>query len=310
MTAICRRAPAKLNLTLEVLGRRADGYHELRSVLTTIDLCDTLEVDAGRGVVVSADETYDALALPSKPGEVNTVETALALVAARRREMETGERPSLGDALREGLTWLNLQLRKEIPTAAGLGGGSSDGATALLVLNQYWGLGLTEADLLGLASEIGSDCPFFLDGGVQLAAGRGELLRPLPPPAPFWLCLLEPPVARRNKTARLYSLLRESNFSDGVRSTRLAQRLMEQPGTRIGADDLCNCFDAVADAAFGALDLYRNALEECGAGAIHLCGAGPTLYGLFSDECAARSAETILRAEQFKARAVHAPAWL
>ena len=308
MSRVLRRAPAKLNLTLEVLGRRPDGYHELRGVMTTIDLFDTLEVAPGRGVVVTADEGYDAAMLPSNPGEMNTIETALALIAARRIEPRGGQPPSPSRALQAGLQELGLRLRKAIPAAAGLGGGSSDAVAALLALDQYWQIGLTEADLLALAATIGSDCPFFVRGGVQLVAGRGERLTPLPPPAPAWFCLLKPPIMRRGKTAYLYSLLSEGTLSDGARTARLVERLRDEPGARLRPPDLCNVFDQVGDAAYGNLSAYRQALAETGALAVHLCGSGPTLYGLFSDEAAARRAEAALRSDRHDASAVRAPA--
>lgn len=308
MTPILYRAPAKLNLTLEILGRRSDGYHEVSSVMTTLDFHDTLAVESGRGVVVSADESYDASALPTQPGELNTIETALALVTAKRIEAQSGQRVGAVAALQDGLQQVGLRLHKEIPAAAGLGGGSSDGVAALLALNRYWNLGLTEADLLTLALAIGSDCPFFLQGGVQLAGGRGEELQPLPAPAPFWICLLKPPIARRSKTAYLYSLLRGSHFSDGSRSVALAQRLREQPGVPLSPGDLFNAFDAVSDEAYGSLAPHRRELEERGARGVHLCGSGPTLYGLFTDERTANAAAEALRSDHLEVWAVRGPA--
>jgi 4-diphosphocytidyl-2-C-methyl-D-erythritol kinase len=308
VTELVRRAPAKLNLTLEILGPRADGYHELRSVMSTLSLHDTLTVSDGRGVVVSADESYDGSVLPSAPNERNTVETALALVVARQVRPESDAVFDADAALRDGLERVALRLRKEIPAAAGLGGGSSDAVAALRALSQYWAMELGNSELLELAARIGSDCPFFVSGGVQLASGRGERLTPLPAPAPIWICLLKPPFRRRAKTAQLFSLLRAEHFADGRRSALLARRLQQEPGCRVQPADLCNGFDAVADQAFGCLDAYRAALEAQGAEAVHLCGSGPTLYGLFESELSAQGAEAALRADHFDAWALRSPA--
>lgn len=302
------RAPAKLNLTLEVLGRRPDGYHELRSVMTTVDLFDTVSVGAGRGVVVMAADDYDAAGLPSG-NEENTVERALWLMMGRRMALAGQPGPdNPGMLLRLALERVGLRLEKRIPAAAGLGGGSSDGAAALRALNDFWSLGLSTGELCALAGEIGSDCPFFIDGGVQFSAGRGEQLTPLPAFASTWFCLLRPPVWKRDKTRSLYALLRDSHFTSGAQSEALAQSLHSGRLDSIPSALLGNVFDAVADEAFGSLAVYRDALRERGALTVHCCGAGPTLYGLFTAETACRAAEASLRAEGFEAWAVTAPA--
>lgn len=308
MSAAARLAPAKINLTLEVLGKRPDGYHEIRSVMTTIGLYDTVLVENGTGVMVSAGEDYDPLGLPVGRGEQNTAERALQLLARRRLPSETGDSVSDREALNYGTSRVALRLHKEIPAAAGLGGGSSDGAATLLALNEYWSLGLDMAELENLAAAIGSDCPFFVRGGVQLAAGRGETLTPLQPPAPTWVCVLHPPILKPNKTAALYALLRPSHYTDGTRSEALARRLAAQAGVRVDADECFNVFDVVADEAYGSLELYRRALGEQSASAIHLCGTGPSLYGLFANEPACRTAVEALRVEHYDAWSAPLPA--
>ena len=157
MPEITRRAPAKLNLTLEIVGDRADGYHELRSVVTGLDLCDSLTVSDGQGFVVLAEEDYDPTELPDGREALNSVETALALaVVQRTRHALAGAKlkpacmpasPNLEAALRQGLSEVHIRLHKRIPASAGLGGGSSDGTAALVALNAYWGLGLESEDL-------------------------------------------------------------------------------------------------------------------------------------------------------------------
>ena len=302
MSASVWRAPAKLNLTLEVLRRRGDGYHEIRSVVALIDLCDELEVGSGVGFSAVADEDYDASAMPDGRAARNSVETALALMVAERLHRPLDSPAELENALRLGLGQVSLRLKKCIPAAAGLGGGSSDGAAALRALNEYWSMGLNSSKLAELALRIGSDCPLFLQGQTQLVGGRGEQLRSLPAPARFWACVVEPAVARENKTARVYGLLRpDRDFTDGERAEALARRLSGSRRYRLRPDDLFNVFDSVADEAFGSLQTFRRALGDAGARAVHLCGAGPALYGLFERRGQARAAAAALSAAGWRA---------
>jgi 4-diphosphocytidyl-2-C-methyl-D-erythritol kinase len=309
MTRIERPAPAKLNLTLEVLGKRQDGFHEIRSVVCTIQLCDHLVAEDGTGLVVSADESYDAGRLPSAPGELNTVETALALMVEERTRLHGEPRPAEGSALRRGLSEVALRLEKRIPAAAGLGGGSSDGTAALLALNEYWRLGLSPVQIHGLAARIGSDCPFFVDGGVQYMCGRGEILEALPRAAlsNLFLCIVQPAVSLQRKTARLYSLLRSGHYSSGEQSKRLAQRLRGNRPVALDAEDFFNVFDGVAGEAYGDLDSLRSALLVAGAVAVHLCGSGPALYGVFRSSGDAGRACSCMVAEGYAAWAAIAP---
>ncbi|MFC1981580.1 4-(cytidine 5'-diphospho)-2-C-methyl-D-erythritol kinase [Chloroflexota bacterium] len=152
-------APAKLNLTLEVLGKRPDGFHEIRSVIQAINLCDSLRFQLSQEVTVKSD-------MPDWSAEESLVSKAASLL-----QRTTG--CSKG---------ASIEVEKLIPLISGLGGDSSDAAAALRGLNQLWKLGLTQEKLVGLAAQLGSDVAFFLYGGTALAEGRGELVTPLPPP--------------------------------------------------------------------------------------------------------------------------------
>src|SRR5487761_1141062 len=115
MKTVTRLAPAKINLTLEVLGERSDGFHEIRSVMTTVDLFDQLTIDDGRGVIVEAGEDYDPLGLPTSPGEVNSVETALGLLAQRYGLPNHDGRSTPEQALKDALASVGIRLHKSIP---------------------------------------------------------------------------------------------------------------------------------------------------------------------------------------------------
>lgn len=159
------RAPAKLNLFLEVLGKRPDGYHELRTVMVPISLYDDVQLRRARTTRIEFD--------PPVPGRT-TVHRALSLVRARFRG------------------GVEIRVTKRIPMGAGLGGGSSDGAATLVGLNRLFRLGLDRDTLFDLAARIGSDVPFFLAGGPALCAGRGERVTPLRLPRPMRFDVLMP----------------------------------------------------------------------------------------------------------------------
>ena len=153
--------PAKVNLTLEVLGKRDDGYHEIASVMQAVSLFDTLTLSLAEDVQLIAD-------VPELGTRDNLVYRAAELIKRVKRVDEGVE----------------IRLNKGIPIAAGMGGGSSDAAATLLGLNLLWGLSLDTKELEGLAAQLGSDVPFFLSGGSALAEGRGERITPLPAPRP------------------------------------------------------------------------------------------------------------------------------
>ncbi len=169
---VVARAPAKLNLFLEVLGKRPDGYHAIESLMVPIDLCDSLtfEIDPSGRVSLTCDDA----SLP-------TDETNLVMKAAR------GLREFAG--VRQGA---RIGLSKQIPTRAGLGGGSSDAATTLAALCHLWNLDLEPRDLTTLAGALGSDVPFFLAGGAAVCRGRGESVEPVRGSMPLYFVLICP----------------------------------------------------------------------------------------------------------------------
>ena len=161
MGTITVTAPAKVNLHLEVLGIRPDGFHELAMVMQSIDLADRLTFTASSDAELTLSCDDPSLSL----GDDNLVMRAAQLLRSRSGFNELGAA---------------MHLEKRIPIGAGLAGGSSDGAAALVGLNTLWGLGHSSSDLERLAAELGSDMPFCVAGGSQLCFGRGEVLEPLP----------------------------------------------------------------------------------------------------------------------------------
>jgi len=166
-------APAKLNLTLEVLAKRENGFHEIRSVAQTINLCDTLRFRLSDSTRVSCADT-----------DWSAAESLIAKAVSLLREAAGCSKGVL------------IEVDKRIPLLSGLSGDSSDAAATLCGLNRLWGLGLSQGELLGLAARLGSDVAFFLHGGTALLEGRGEAVTSLPPFPHTWVVLVLPPVSR------------------------------------------------------------------------------------------------------------------
>jgi 4-diphosphocytidyl-2-C-methyl-D-erythritol kinase len=262
--AIQRRAAAKVNLGLEVVGKRADGYHELVTIFQAVDLFDEVALTAASPgqLTLAAD--------PALGGEGNLVLRAARALAARA-------------GVTKGAA---LELTKSIPVG-GLGGGSSDAAATLLGLRELWALDITDEALAELATSLGADVPFFLRGGTALATGIGEALTSLPPLAPTWFVLLTPELPLpADKTRQLYGALTPDDFGDGARTRAQAERL--QRGEPIDPELLTNSFAAPLYRLFPALSDWRDQLLAAGAGWVLPSGSGPTLYTIAPSEEAGR----------------------
>jgi len=197
------QAPAKLNLTLEVLGKRDDGYHEIRSVVQTIGLYDLLHFKSGTGTVYESDS------------EEWIAENSLVSKAVELVRNETGR-----------MDGINIRVEKRIPLMSGLGGDSSGAAAVLKGLDQLWTLNLPREKLHELASRLGSDVALFLYGGTVLMEGRGERITPLPSIPAMCIVLVLPEVRPEpGKTARAYAGLAAGDFTNGASTDRLVEIL-------------------------------------------------------------------------------------
>lgn len=258
------RAPAKLNLALEILGKRADGFHELLSVMQTVTIEDTLTIQPAAAMAFTCSDPTLARG--------NLVERAME---ALRAEVAS-------------YTPVRLHLDKVIPVGAGLGGGSSDAATTLLALDHLWGANLDCHRLTTLAAGLGSDVPFFLHGGTCLVAGRGERVRPLPRPAPAWYVLVTPPI--HVSTARVFAAVTPEDWSDGEQTRRIAA--YSAPGAPIpsGPNGLEEALCRIYPAAGEALQRIRERLPVS-----RLSGSGPTAFAPFPGQAEALAAAESLR---------------
>lgn len=251
-------APAKINLVLEVLGKDND-YHRIASIVQSIDLCDVLNFQLDEEVCFECD-------VPSLKRD-NLVTRAATL-------LKESTKCSLGT---------RIELRKHIPWGVGLGGGSSDAAATLLALNELWELRLSLPELVQLASELGSDVPFFIHKGTALVEGKGGKVTPLPSLPATCFVLLVPPLPKiSGKTKQMYGKLNAAHYTEG----RFIQHALSslRQGKAIGHSLMFNVFEKVAFGFFSGLDKYRKALEEAGAPGVYLAGSGPCLFTFFSEE--------------------------
>jgi len=258
---IYEKAPAKINLMLDVLHKRPDGFHEVEMVMTMIDLADRLEM---------SEQKRDTIIITSQAGYIPLDEKNLAFQAARLIK----ERYDV----RKGV---HIHLDKKIPVAAGLAGGSSDAAATLRGLNRLWGLNIPKEELLKLGAELGSDVPFCVSGGTALATGRGEVLKPIPSPPQCWVIVAKPPI--NVSTAEVYGRLR----SDQIQVHPSAERMigaLEQGSFHQMCKELGNVLEEVTLKMHPEVQQLKEGMLKLGADGALMSGSGPTVFGLVSKE--------------------------
>ncbi|MBN2495557.1 MAG: 4-(cytidine 5'-diphospho)-2-C-methyl-D-erythritol kinase [Deltaproteobacteria bacterium] len=268
---LCIQAPAKINLVLRVLGRRTDGFHELRSLMAPIGLCDSLEVVRGENAGVRL-RCPDRIDLENKDN--------LASRAALAHLEASGARFGV-----------EIELEKRIPVQAGLGGGSSDAAAVLRALQRLSDQALPDDELASLALSLGADVPFFLQPGPCWARGVGERLAPVDLP-PFWLVLASPRYGL--STRRVFE---SANFP--LTSPRDDDRY---DGPFLGLERIAalaaNDLQATAESLHPDIARVCRALRGSGAACAAMSGSGPSVFGLFASEAAARRALASVKREQ------------
>jgi len=260
-------APAKINLSLEIKGRRADGFHEIETLMTPISLADrlTIETIANEGAV---DFSCDDPSLPA--GEDNLVVRAVKLF---REATKTG-------------TGIKIVLEKKIPHGGGLGGGSSDAASTLLGLNELFGAGISDGDLISLAAQLGSDVPFFMARSAAICRGRGEMVSPTSLAGRFNLLLLKPDFGV--PTSWAYGKWKESQ-----RLPRIDYSPQEFDGVRFVNDLERPVFEK-----FVLLAHMKTWLRlQAEVGAALMSGSGSTVFAILRDPKKAAPLSERIRAE-------------
>ena len=268
-------AYAKLNLTLDIVGKRPDGYHDLRMVMLSIDLHDTVTLTpaGGSGIAVETDLPF----LPKDEGN-------LAAKAALRFFAATGQpRPGLA-----------IALDKRIPVCAGMAGGSSDAAAVLRILRRAYAPDMGEARLEEIGALVGSDVPYCVRGGAALAEGRGEILTDLPPLPPCHIVVCKPPCSI--STPELFAQVRLKKLRFHPRTEELIRALAQGDLDGV-AHRLYNVFEDVLPRKYEQVFAVKRRLLALGAMAASMTGSGPTVFGLFSHRERAAAAAAALREE-------------
>ena len=264
-------APAKVNLSLEVRGLLPNGYHEITSIMQTIDLCDILSFYPSSDIEITSD-------LANWRAQESLVSKAVELL---RGKSPRGVR---------------IEVQKRIPLSSGLGGDSSDAAATLLALNSFWGLDLPGEELRALAIKLGSDVPFFIHKGTALVEGYGEKVTTLPGLGDYFFVLLFPdmPVGKE-KTKRIYNLLSSEDYSDGSFTNQLLSLI--KSGSKIESKDLFNALGKVAFSFFDGLEGYKMAFPK--PEEVQVAGSGPTLFTIEQDRSKAESITRNLKMRGF-----------
>ncbi|MBB6692469.1 4-(cytidine 5'-diphospho)-2-C-methyl-D-erythritol kinase [Cohnella xylanilytica] len=258
---IYEKAPAKINLLLDVIRKREDGYHEVEMIMTMVDLADRLEM---------YELPRDQIVLSSHAGYIPLDEKNLAFQAARLLKERCGV--SRG---------VYIHLDKHIPVAAGLAGGSSDAAAALRGLNRLWNLGLSVRELEELGAELGSDVPFCIRGGTALATGRGEKLETISSPPQCWVVLAKPPI--NVSTADVYGKLRANELKEHPSVPAMLDAIERQSFADVCAN-LGNVLESVTLGRYPEVRQIKDVMTKLGADGVLMSGSGPTVFGLVSKE--------------------------
>lgn len=254
------KAPAKINLTLDVLYKREDNYHEVEMVMTTIDLADRV------GLALRSDTK---IVLTSTDQFVPIDHRNFAYQAARLLQQRFN--------VSKGVS---IKIEKEIPIAAGLAGGSTDAAATLRGLNELWELNLTLDELAVLGAEIGSDVPFCVYGGTAHATGRGELIREIPAPPSCWVVLAKPKVGV--STADIYGGLNLEQVQHPLTTHML--KAIDEGDYKAMCATLGNVLEDVTLKLYPEVVKIKALIERSGADAVLMSGSGPTVFGLVDSE--------------------------
>lgn len=269
------RAYAKLNISLDVTARRADGYHDMLMLMQTVSLCDELTIT------------------PAPDGSLQAV-TGLPYVPSDRRNLAVRAAMKFLELVGDESRGMKITLRKAIPVGAGMAGGSSDAAAVLRALNRAYGDPLSAEELCAAGESVGSDVAFCLRGGTALASGRGEILRPLPPLPPCHFVICKPDFSI--STPELFRKLDEAKLSCHPDTEGLLAALEKGD-----LDGLCrrmyNVFEDVPDRRMRTIRAAKGALLDCGALGAIMTGTGSAVFGIFRDAEKAEQARDALGRE-------------
>lgn len=250
------KAPAKINLALDVLHKRTDGYHEVEMIMTTIDLADRVELS-----LLNQDKIHIISHNRYVPDDQRNLAFQAAQLMKDRFQVKKG---------------VLISIEKTIPVAAGLAGGSSDAAATLRGLNKLWDLGLTIDELADLGSEIGSDVSFCVYGGTALAKGRGEIITELPVPPTCWVILAKPFIGV--STAEVYRRL-DVNGMNHPDIRGMIEAIKEHDYQKV-CKNVGNVLEEVTLNLYPEVAQIKEQMKRFGADAVLMSGSGPTVFGI------------------------------
>nr|WP_245350126.1 4-(cytidine 5'-diphospho)-2-C-methyl-D-erythritol kinase [Cytobacillus eiseniae] len=250
------KAPAKINLSLDVLHKREDGFHEVEMIMTTIDLADRIELQ-----LIEKDEIKIISHNRFVPDDQRNLAYQAAYLLKERFKVNKG---------------VAITIEKIIPVAAGLAGGSSDAAAVLRGLNQLWDLGLTIDELAEIGAEIGSDVSFCVYGGTALATGRGEIIEELPAAPTCWIILAKPFIGV--STADVYRRLQLNRITHP--NTRAMIEAIENGDYEGVCSYVGNVLEDVTFSLHPEVAQIKDQMKRFGADAVLMSGSGPTVFGL------------------------------
>lgn len=275
MEQLTKEAYAKINLGLDVLRRREDGYHEVKMVMQTVDICDTLTFTkkAEQGITLRTDKEE------LSAGEDNLICRAAKLLLTKA-----------------GITQgVDIFLRKRIPIAAGMAGGSADAATTLLGLNELFELGFSIEQLQHIGVSLGADIPYCLVGGTALSEGIGEILTKLPTPPQCVLVVAKPDI--NVSTKFVYENLHADTLSYHPDIDGMVEAIKAGSLTGI-TDRLGNVLETVTVREYPVIDTIKQLMKNTGAENALMSGSGPTVFGIFTREEAARNAAAQIKEQR------------
>lgn len=257
MKSIVLKAPAKLNLFLEITGKREDGYHFIESVMQTIDLCDEVSIkltDGNEVCVTSNDESI--------PLDEGNIVSKIVRKVGEYKKIEIG---------------CKIHIEKAIPTGAGMGGGSSDGAVTLIGLNKLLSLNLSDKEMNDIAKSVGADIPFLLNGGTARVFGIGEMVKCISPLCDCYFVIVKPDMSIDTKNA--YKMLDEAGITD-IKDVKNIISSIEARSIEDVAGNVYNCFEKIAPSVINDV---KTKLNRCGAINSLMTGSGSAVFGVFSD---------------------------
>ncbi len=257
---VLEKAPAKINLSLDVLHKRNDGFHEVEMVMTTVDLADRIELKL---------LPYDKIKVESESRFVPNDERNLAYRAAKLMKDHF--------KIKKGV---RIFIEKNIPVAAGLAGGSSDAAAVLRGVNKLWKIGASLDELAELGAKIGSDVSFCVYGGTALAKGRGEQILELPAPPPCWVVLAKPAIGVSTQTVYQKLNIKQAEHPD---TQSMIAALEEQSFEKICAQ-VGNTLEGVTTRLHPEVNQIKEKMQQAGADAVLMSGSGPTVFALVAQD--------------------------